>query len=83
MLCLPSRFNLFACVGGMRRAHRAGDVGMSKFMNQTPRHVAWFVSECTKLRETMPDLARHLEGYHVDMLCKADDCSEKACFFSP
>jgi hypothetical protein len=53
-------------VGGRR--WEAGDVDMSKFMNQTPRHVAWFVSECiVKLRETMPDLARHLEGYHVDM----------------
>jgi hypothetical protein len=36
-------------------------------INQTPRHVPWFVSECMKLRETMPDLARHFEGYHKDM----------------
>jgi hypothetical protein len=56
----------------MQRAHRAGDVDMSKCMNQTPRHVAWFVSECMKLRETMPDLARHLEGYHVDMFSSDD-----------
>jgi hypothetical protein len=70
---MHARFKLFACVGGMHRAHRAGDVGMSKFMNQTPRHVAWFVSECMKLRETMPDLARHVEEYHVDMFCSDGD----------
>jgi hypothetical protein len=64
---MHARFNLFACVGGMHRAHRAGDEGISKLMNQTPRHVAWFVSECTSWRETMPDLPRHFEGYHVDM----------------
>jgi hypothetical protein len=46
---------------------------MSKFMNQTPRHVACVVSECMKLRETMPDLARHLEGYHVDMFSSDGD----------
>jgi hypothetical protein len=57
----------------MHRAHRAKDVDMSKFMNQTPRHVAWFVSECMKLRETMPGLARHLEGYHVDMFSSDGD----------
>jgi hypothetical protein len=70
---MHARLNLFACVGGMHRAHRAGDVDMSKFMNQTPRHVAWFVSECMKLRETMPDLARHIEGYHVDMFSSDGD----------
>jgi hypothetical protein len=76
---MHARFNLFACVGGVHRVHgRAGDVGMSKFMNQTPRHVAWFVSECMKLRdalyhETMPDLARHFEGYHIDMFSSDGD----------
>jgi hypothetical protein len=68
--------NLFACMGGMHRAHRAGDVGMSKFMNeskQTPHYVAWFVSECMKLRETMSDLARYLEGYHVDIFSSDGD----------
>jgi hypothetical protein len=33
----------------------------------------WFVSECMKLRETMPALARHLEGYHVDMFSSDGD----------
>jgi hypothetical protein len=64
---MHARFSLFACVGGMHKARRAGDEGMSRFMNQTPRHVAWFVSECMKLRETMPDLSRHFGGYPVDM----------------
>jgi hypothetical protein len=40
---------------------------MSKFMNQTPRHVAMFVSECMQLRETQPDLKRHFQGYRVDL----------------
>ena len=48
-------------------AKRAGDAGMSKFMNQSPLHVARFVSECMQLRETKPDLRRHFEDYHVDL----------------
>ena len=58
---------LFDCVGGIHRAKRAGDAGMSKFMNQSPRHVARYVSECMQLRETKPDLRRHFEEYHVDL----------------
>jgi hypothetical protein len=50
---------LVASVGGMHKAHRAGDEDKSKLTNQTLRHVAWFVSECIKVRETMPDLSRH------------------------
>jgi hypothetical protein len=70
---MHARFNLFACVGGMHRAHRAGNEGISKFMNQTLRHVACFVSECMKLHEIMPDLPRHFEGYHVDMFSSDGD----------
>jgi hypothetical protein len=36
---MHARYSLFACVGGMHKAHMAGDEGMSKFMDQTPRHV--------------------------------------------
>jgi len=47
---------------------------MSKFMNQSPRHVARFVSECMQLRETKPDLSRHFEDYcHVDMFSSDGD----------
>jgi hypothetical protein len=59
---MHARFNLFASAGSMHRAHRAGDEGMSKFMNQTPRHLAWFVSECMKLHEAMPDLSGRAAG---------------------
>ena len=70
---MHARYNLFACVGGIHRARRAGDEGMSKFMNQTPRHVARFVSECMQLRETKPDLSRHFEGFPVDLFSSDDD----------
>ena len=46
---------------------------MSKFMNQSPRQVARFVSECMQLRETQPDLSRHFEEYHVDMFSSDGD----------
>lgn len=39
------------------------DCGSEQFMNQSPRHVARFVSECMQLRETKPDLSRHFEDY--------------------
>lgn len=71
---MHAKYNVFECVGGTHRARRAGDTGMLKFMNQTPRHVARFVSACMQLRETLPDLARHLEGrYHVDLFSSDDD----------
>ena len=63
---MHAQYQLFACVGGIHRAERAGDAGMSKFMSQSPRHVARFVSVCMQLRETKPDLSRHFEDYHVD-----------------
>lgn len=49
---------LFNCVGGLESAQRAGDMGMKLFMNQAPRQVAKFISECMQLRETLPDLRR-------------------------
>lgn len=70
---MHARYNLFACVGGIYRARRAGDEGMLKFMNQTPRHVARFVSECLQLRDTKPDLTRHFEDYHVDLFSSDGD----------
>jgi hypothetical protein len=36
-------YNLFACVGGIHKAHMAGDEGMSKFMDQIPRHVCGMI----------------------------------------
>jgi hypothetical protein len=42
-------------------------------MSKVCVNVAWFVSECMKLRETMPDLARHFEGYHVDTFSSDGD----------
>jgi len=69
-----AQYKLFDGVGGIHRAKRAGDAGMSKFMNQSPRHVARFVSECMQLRETKPDLSRHFEDYcHVDMFSSDGD----------
>ena len=70
---MHARYNLFACVGGIYRARRAGDEGMLKFMNQTPRHVARFVSECLQLRDTKPDLTRHFEDYPVDLFSSDGD----------
>jgi hypothetical protein len=52
---MHARYNVLACVGGIHRAHMAGDEGMSECLNQTPRHVARFVSECMHVRETKPD----------------------------
>ena len=70
---MHAKYNLFACVGGIYRARRAGDEGMSRFMNQTPRHVARFVSECLQLRDTKPDLTRHFEDYPVDLFSSDGD----------
>jgi hypothetical protein len=73
-VAMHAKYNVFECVGGTHRARRAGDTGMLKFMNQAPRHVARFVSACMQLRETLPDLERHLEGrYHVDLFSSDDD----------
>ena len=41
---MHAQYELFDCIGGIHRAKRAGDAGMFKFMNQSPRHVARFVS---------------------------------------
>ena len=42
--------------------------------NQSPRHVARFVSECMQLRETKPDLSRHFKDYcQVDMFSSDGD----------
>ena len=60
-------------MGGIHKAKRAGDTGMSQFMNQSPRHVAKFVSECMQLRETKPDLSRHFEENHVDLFSSDGD----------
>ena len=35
-------------------------------MNQTPRHVARFVSECMQLREEKSNLSKHFDEHHVD-----------------
>lgn len=70
---MHAHYNLFACVGGIHRAKRAGDTGMSKFMNQSPRHVARFVSECMQLREEKPDLSRHFEENYVDLFSSDSD----------
>jgi len=70
---MHAHYNLFACVGGIHKAKRAGDTGMSQFMNQSPRHVAKFVSECMQLRETKPDLSRHFEENHVDLFSSDGD----------
>ena len=72
-VAMHTQCKLFDCVGGIHRAKRAGDAGMSKFMNQSPRHVARYVSECMQLRETNPDLRRHFEDYHVDLFSSDGD----------
>jgi hypothetical protein len=64
---MHARYFLSACVAVMRKAHRTRDGGMSKLMNLIHCHVAWLVSECMKLRETMPDLFRHFDGCPVDI----------------
>jgi len=71
---MHAQYKLFDCVGGIHRAKQAGDSGMSKFMNQSPRHVARFVSECMQLRESKPDLNRHFEDCHVDLFSSDDEC---------
>ena len=38
-MSMHAQYKLFACVGGIHRAQRAGNAGMSKFMNRSPRHV--------------------------------------------
>ena len=51
---MHAQYKLFDCVGGRihHRAKRAGDSEMSKFMNESPRHVARFVSQCMQLQES-------------------------------
>lgn len=47
-------------VGGVHMCGKARDLGMAWFMNPTPsRNVARFVSGCTQLRDTLPDLQMH------------------------
>jgi hypothetical protein len=65
------RCGLFDCCGGLSGARRAGDAGMRMFMNQAPRHVARFVSECMQLREVLPDLLRYSE--FVDLFSSDDE----------
>ena len=63
---MHAKCNLFACVGGVHRARKAGGKGMNKSMsNQTPRHVARFVSECMQLREEKPDLTSALGIFSI------------------
>jgi hypothetical protein len=38
---MHARYNLFACVGGMHKAHMAGDEGMSKFMGLNSPPCMW------------------------------------------
>ena len=58
----------FECVGWVARARRAVDAGMRLFMNQPPRLVARFVSECMQFRE----LLRCFEGA-VDLFSSDDE----------
>ena len=67
-----ARCGLFECVGGVARARRAGDAGMRLFMNQPPRLVARFVSECMQRRELLPDLLRYSEEF-VDLFSSDDE----------
>ena len=73
-LCMPSISCLIVSVAYIEQSEQVTLAGMSKFMNQSPRHVARFVSECMPLRETKPDLSRHFEDYcHFDMFSSDGD----------
>jgi len=46
-----AKHSLFARVGGVLSARKAGDEGMDKFIYRTPCHVARYGSDCMQLRK--------------------------------